>query len=68
MPVLTQKAQVTVPKAIRMVLGVKPGDNVEFDIRNHTVVLLKEKKKLPFEKYRGLLGKGNTDEIMADLR
>ena len=28
----------------------------------------KSVSKLPFEKYRGILGKGNTDEIMEELR
>ena len=51
-----------------MQLGLRPGDDVEFDVQNGTAVLHKKKKKLPFEKYRGALGQWKTDEIMEELR
>ena len=38
---ITKKGQVTIPKAIREHLGVKPGDRVKFfRMRNGTVVIL----------------------------
>jgi len=68
MTTLTQKSQVTIPKQIREVLGLRPGDEVEFGLSNSTVVLHKKKKKLPLDKWKGYLGKLKTDEVMAELR
>ena len=65
---LTQKSQVTIPKQIRLVLGLKPGDEVDFDIENGKAVLIKKHKKLPFHKWIGYLGKGRTDELMKEIR
>jgi antitoxin PrlF len=37
---VTKKGQVTIPKAVRQHLGVKPGDRVKFFVmRNGTVIL-----------------------------
>jgi len=65
---LTQKSQVTIPKKIRLVLGLRPGDDVDFSIENGKAVLVKKPKKLPFEKWMGYLGKGKTDELMKEIR
>ena len=65
---LTQKSQVTVPKQIRLVLGLKPGDEVDFNLENGKVVLLKKPKKLPFEKWKGYFGKFKTNELMNQIR
>ena len=68
MPTLTQKGQVTIPKEIRAVIGLKPGDEVDFDIDNSKVVVTKKFKKLPFEKWSGYLGRFKTDKLMEELR
>lgn len=68
MPTLTQKSQVTVPKQTRMVLGLKPGDEVEFVIKDGTAVLHKKAKKLPIEKWLGFLGRERTDKLMEEIR
>ncbi len=68
MPTLTQKSQVTIPKQARIALGVKQGDEVEFDIKGGTVTVHKKAKKLPFEKWRGCLGTLDTDKLMEELR
>ncbi len=68
MPALTQKSQVTIPKSIRKVLGIGPGDEVEFHLEHHTVILHKKKKLGAIERYRGLLGRRKTAEVMAELR
>ena len=68
MPSLTQKGQVTIPKKIRIALGLKTGDEVDFDMNNSRVVLIKKPKKLPFEKWIGYLGKGKTDDLMKEIR
>ena len=39
MPALTQKGQVTIPKAVRQLLGVQTGDEVEFVVRGGRVEL-----------------------------
>lgn len=69
---LTQKGQVTIPKAIRRVLGVAPGDEVEFVITaNRQVVVGKPLSRSPFEKYAGYLAKKigqDPDAIMSELR
>lgn len=65
---LTQKSQVTVPKQIRIVLGLKPGDEVDFNLENGKVVLIKKPKKLPFEKWKGYLGRFKTSELMEYIR
>jgi AbrB family looped-hinge helix DNA binding protein len=36
---LTSKSQATIPKAIRHLLGLKPGAKITFEIRDHEVVL-----------------------------
>ena len=68
MPSLTQKGQVTVPKQIRLALGLKPGDEVDFGIEDNTAVLHKKFKKLPFEKWLGYLGRLKTSKLMEDIR
>lgn len=65
---LTQKSQVTIPKMVRMVLGLKPGDEVEFTIDNDTAVLHKKAKKLPFEKWRGIIKNYSTKKFMDEFR
>jgi len=41
MPVMTAKGQVTVPEAIRLQMGWKPGDRLFFQIDNGTVTVTK---------------------------
>ena len=65
---LTQKSQVTIPKQIRLVLGLRPGDDVDFSIENGKAVLVKKPKKLPFDKWMGYLGQGKTEEFMKEIR
>jgi AbrB family looped-hinge helix DNA binding protein len=36
---LTSKGQITIPKAIREVMGVKTGDRVDFSVEGDVVVL-----------------------------
>jgi antitoxin PrlF len=64
---ITSKGQVTIPKAIREYLHVKPGDRVKFFMHpDGTVVLL---PKLPVTALRGLLrwrGRPATIEEMDE--
>lgn len=68
MPSLTQKSQVTVPKQIRLLLGLKPGDEVEFGIEDDKVIVHKKRRKLPFEKWTGYLGRFKTRELIKEIR
>lgn len=68
---VTSKGQITLPKKIRDALGVRPGDDVEFEKRGGQFVLRRRVVRSPFEAYRGLLKelKGRkVDEIVEELR
>jgi len=72
--VVSSKGQVTVPQEIRMRLGLKEGDRLEFVIEgDRTVIRPARIAENPFEKYAGVLGTvpGGNAEInrwLADLR
>ncbi|MEK6838062.1 MAG: AbrB/MazE/SpoVT family DNA-binding domain-containing protein [Nanoarchaeota archaeon] len=68
MPTVTQKSQVTIPKQFRVAAGIRPGDEVEFGIENDKLVLKKKAKRIPFEKWRGYLGKLDVNKAMEELR
>jgi AbrB family looped-hinge helix DNA binding protein len=74
MPTLvTTKGQVTIPKPVRDLLGIQPGNAVSFELApDGRVVLVKvggERKISRFEALRGRAGPGlGTDEIMALTR
>ena len=76
---MTVKGQVTIPKRVREVLYLSPGDGVEFDVdSNGRVVVLKAmarggaakgKHADRFESARGKAQvKWRTDDLMALLR
>ncbi|MDW6021385.1 AbrB/MazE/SpoVT family DNA-binding domain-containing protein [Mesorhizobium sp. BAC0120] len=70
---VTSKGQVTIPKAVRDRLGLKPGSKVEFKSGPGGEVVLKrtDEKRPPsrFLKFLGHAGPGlSTDEIMALTR
>ena len=51
---LTGKAQTTIPQAVRIALGVKPGDEIAYTIEGGHVVLMKAfagmgRQAAPFE-------------------
>lgn len=68
MPRISEKGQVTIPKVIREVLGIHPGDEVEFEKDNGEVKLHKKIDDTTFDEYIGYLGKGKADKIMKELR
>ena len=71
---LTKKGQVTIPKAVRDAIGLRPGDSVVFDIENDTVVLRKafdrEAYEAAIERVSGTadLNGMTTDELMQLMR
>jgi antitoxin PrlF len=73
MSTVTVKGQVTIPKPVRDRLGVKPGDEVKFELdADGRVVVSKARGKAArsrFAALRGRAGKGlATDQIMALTR
>lgn len=73
MTTITTKGQVTIPKPVRDRLGVKPGDEVSFDLTaDGRVTIAKangKPKRSRFAALRGHAGKGlTTDQIMALTR
>lgn len=73
MTTVTAKGQVTIPKAVRDLLGIAPGSKVEFSrAADGSVVLTKagaKTKASRFERLRGHAGEGlGTDAIMAMTR
>ena len=71
---LTVKSQVTLPKAVRMHLGIGPGDGIDYqpmpDGSVRVVAVPKKKTEdNPFTKWRGTGISGmTTDEIMRETR
>ena len=44
---LTTKAQTTIPQPVRAALGVRDGDEIEYKIDGHRVILTKKTKPAP---------------------
>ncbi|HEY4199620.1 MAG TPA: AbrB/MazE/SpoVT family DNA-binding domain-containing protein [Devosiaceae bacterium] len=69
---VTAKGQITIPKAVRDALGVKPGSKVDFKrLANGQIAIVKEGSapKSPYAKALGHAGAGlSTDELMRLLR
>lgn len=73
MGALTVKGQVTIPKRVRDRLGLKPGDEVEFDLGpDDLVVVRKARGRAKPSRFAKLLGRADagltTDQIMALTR
>lgn len=72
---VTSKGQVTIPKTVRDLLGIKPGSAVDFELSPTGDVVLRHgnrKAKRPARKFARLRGvatvRMSTDEIMALTR
>jgi AbrB family looped-hinge helix DNA binding protein len=69
MPKVTQKGQVTIPQQIRIMLGIKTGDQVNFEIDAGTVYLRKKQASVEnLKRYVGYLShlKGKKPEDIID--
>ena len=65
-PALTKKSQITLPKKVREVLKVKPGDQVSFEIEGSEVKIVPVPSLL--EKNFGKVKPGRTPEDFKELR
>ena len=68
---MTIKGQVTIPKKVRQLLGLRPGDELEFVETDQGVTIKKRLRGSPFASYRGYLEglKGqDPDGLVDELR
>jgi len=70
---ITSQGQITVPKAVRVLLGAKPGDDLEFDVRDDEVVV-RRRARVSVLDFAGIADEANKlpataeefDEQIAD--
>ncbi|MBW1785601.1 MAG: AbrB/MazE/SpoVT family DNA-binding domain-containing protein [Deltaproteobacteria bacterium] len=66
---VAERGQVTIPKAIRMRLGIRPGTLLEFSEEDGRLVVVKAESEDPVEQVYGRLGRGRrTDDVIRQLR
>jgi len=68
---VTSKGQITIPREVRQLLGVRPGDAVLFESSGKDVQVRPLRGTSPFAKYRGIgnLGvRSGRKAIVEDLR
>ncbi|MFO7462302.1 MAG: AbrB/MazE/SpoVT family DNA-binding domain-containing protein [Desulfatiglandales bacterium] len=66
---VAERGQVTIPKALRVRLGIRPGTVLEFSEEKGRLVVTKKESVDPVDEIYGTLGRGRkTKEIMAELR
>lgn len=73
MATVTSKRQITLPKKVTDALGLEPGVQVDFEVKqNGEVVMRKRVSRNTIEQWRGYLAGhmplASTDELMAELR
>jgi AbrB family looped-hinge helix DNA binding protein len=68
---ITSKGQVTIPRAVREAMGLRPGDEVEFVAVDGGYRIRKVLRASPFARYRGYLMRlagQDPDRLIQDLR
>jgi len=67
--VVSEKGQITIPKPLRVRLGIRKGLVLEVREEGGRLVMSKRRAQDPFDKYFGILKLGRrTDDIMKELR
>jgi antitoxin PrlF len=61
---VSERGQITLPKAIRTKLGIRPGTIIEFELTNGKIIGTKQEPKDPLRRWRG---KGQLPEGFADV-
>jgi len=66
---VSEKGQVTIPKALRDRLGLEPGQVLDFQEDNGRLVATKQQSQDPVSSVYGILRLGRrTDDVMRELR
>jgi len=66
---VAERGQVTIPKALREKLGIRPGTKLDFHDERGRLVAVKVSDEDPVARVFGCLGKGlDTDAMMRSLR
>lgn len=66
--IVAERGQVTIPKALREKLGIRPGTALEFSARNGTLIAHKAETDPVASVFGCLKLKTSTDRYMNDLR
>ncbi len=69
--IVSQKGQVTIPKAVRSKLGIKTGTVLDFVADNGRLVAVKQEQGDAFDRWRGkgrIPGGLTVDEYLAEVR
>ena len=65
---ITSKGQITIPRAVRKVLGVKEGDNLVFEQTDNGFNVTPARTRSAFAKYRGIGNPGTASGREAVLQ
>jgi len=66
---VSEKGQVTIPKALRDRLGIAPGQILDFEADDGRLVATKRQQRDPFTEAFGILDlPASTDQLMDELR
>jgi antitoxin PrlF len=66
---VSEKGQITIPKPLRVRLGIRKGQVLDVSEERGRLVMTKRSSQDPFDKYFGSLKLGRrTDEIIEELR
>jgi antitoxin PrlF len=67
--VVSEKGQVTIPKALRDRLGIRPGEVLRFVEDRGRLIAVKAVTRDPVDEVYGILGLDrSTDELLGELR
>ena len=67
--VVSEKGQVTIPKALRDRLGIKPGEVLDFEEEAGRLVARKMLARAAIDAVYGILaGQGRTDDVIDEMR
>jgi AbrB family looped-hinge helix DNA binding protein len=67
--IVSEKGQITIPKPLRLRLGIRKGQVLEMWEERGRLVMSKRISRDPFDKCFGILKLGRrTDDIMKELR
>jgi AbrB family looped-hinge helix DNA binding protein len=67
--IVSEKGQVTIPKPLRVKLGIKPGTELEFQAERGRLVARKANAEDPVDAVYGILDlPGSTDDFIREIR